>query len=285
MSLGALLSGTMADMTAVEIEAAAKRGAGILLPMGVMETHGPHLPTGTDAFIATQMCRLTQTYAAELEKELLIAPPYYWGITGVLAGFPGSFNIRAETAKQLLVDMIDSLLANKFSEILVVSHHGDFHHNMMIREVLEAQHARGATGVRWLYAAARWNLIARMGLTGEEPIWVAWDFKPELERFQVTGILGVHADEYETAAMVRYFPETVDFTALQDLPPTQLTKDDLQSWRKGSDAPRRLTPDGYFGAPNPIDPNLWRHFDETARIMAEAVVREGSQRRAAASSQ
>jgi creatinine amidohydrolase len=273
MSLSALLTGTMADMTAPDIEAAASRGAGVLLPIGVMETHGPHLPTGTDALIAAQMCRLTKTYAAELGKELIIAPPYYWGITGVLADFPGSFNVRPQTAKLLLVDMIESLLANKFSEILVVSHHGDFHHNMMVRGVLEEQHARGATGVRWLYAAARWKLIARLNMTGEEPIWVPWDFRPELERFQVTGILGVHADEYETAAMIRYFPETVNFSALERLQPTTLTMNDLQSWRKGGDAPRRLTPDGYFGAPNPIDPNLWRHFDETARIMAEAVVR------------
>jgi creatinine amidohydrolase len=273
MPISALFTETMADMTSVQIEAAAKRGEGILLPIGVMETHGPHLPTGTDAYIATQICRLTKRYAAELGKHLLIAPPYYWGITGVLGDFAGSFNIRPETAKLLLNDVIDSLLANGFSEVLLVSHHGDFHHNVMIREVLEQLHARGAVGVRWLYAAARWRLIKRLGLMGNEPYWVPWDFKPELERFQVTGSLGVHADEYETAAMVRYFPETVDFDALQDLPPTQLTLDDLQSWREGGNAPRRLTPAGYFGAPNPVDPNLWRHFDETARIMAAAVAR------------
>ena len=273
MTIGALFTETMADMTAVAIEAAVKRGAGVLLPIGVMETHGPHLPTGTDALIATQICRLTKSYAAELGRELLIAPPYYWGITGVLSGFVGSFNIRAETAKQLLDDVIDSLLANKFGDILLVSHHGDFDHNVMIREVLEQQHQQGKTGVRWLYAAARWRLIKRLGLTGQEPYWVPWDFKPELERFKVTGILGVHADEYETAAMVRYFPETVDFDALENVSPTQLTMKDLESWRAGGDAPRRLTPDGYFGAPNPVDPNLWRHFDETARIMASAVAR------------
>lgn len=270
-----LFSGTMAEMTAVEIEAAVRRGAGVLLPIGVMETHGPHLPTGTDAYIATQMCRLTRSYGAELGRELVIAPPYYWGITGVLGDYPGSFNVRPETAKQLLIDIIDSLQTNGFTEILLVSHHGDFDHNIMIREVLETLHARGSTCVRWLYAAARWKLIQRLGLSGREPYWVPWDFKPELERFQVTGVLGVHADEYETAAMVRYFPETVDFQALQDLPPTRLTLDDLRAWRQGGDAPRRLTPDGYFGAPNPIDPNLWRHFDETARIMAAAVAGSG----------
>lgn len=271
MAISALLTETMADMTAVEIEAAVMRGAGVLLPIGVMETHGPHLPTGTDAFIATQLCRLTRTYAANLGKELVIAPPYYWGITGVLANYAGSFNVRPETAKALLNDVINSLLANRFTEILLVSHHGDFHHNVMVREVLEAKHTQGKSGVRWLYAAARWRLIKRLGLTGTEPYWVPWDFKPELERFQVTGILGIHADEYETAAMVRYFPETVDFDALQNLEPTQLTLEDLEAWRQGGDAPRRLTPDGYFGAPNPVDPNLWRHFDETARIMAVAV--------------
>ena len=87
----------------------------------------------------------------------------------------------------------------------------------------------------------------------------------------MTGILGVHADEYETAAIMRYFPETVDYDALKDLAPTQLTTDDLAEWRKGGVAARRVTPDGYFGAPNPIDPELWRHFDETARIMAAAL--------------
>jgi creatinine amidohydrolase len=279
MSISALLNDTMADMTAFQIADAARRGAGVLLPIGVMEAHGPHLPTGTDAYIAMQLCRLTRTYAGEAGRELIIAPPYYWGINGVLGEFAGSFNIRPETAKLLLIDVIDSLRANALTDILLVSHHGDLAHNVMIRDVLEGMHARGHTGVRWLYAASRWKMIQRLGMTGEEPIWVRWDFKPELERFRVTGTLGVHADEYETAAMVRYFPDTVNYEALKDLPPTQLTMDDLQRWRMGGEAARRLTPDGYFGAPNPIDPELWRHFDETARIMAAALSNSGGKSR------
>jgi creatinine amidohydrolase len=271
MSVGPLLAGTMAEMTATQVAEAAKRKAAVLLPIGVIEAHGPHLPTGTDAFIAVQLCHLTRAYAAP--KELIVAPPYYWGINSVLGEFAGSFNIRPQTAKLLLTDVIDSLLGSGFSEILLVSHHGDFAHNVMIREVLEAMHAGGNAGVRWLYAASRWKMIERLGMRGDEPIWVRWDFKPELERFRVTGILGVHADEYETAAVVRYFPETVDYAALKDLPPTRLTMDDLKEWRKGGDAARRLTPHGYFGAPNPVDPELWRHFDEIARIMADALNR------------
>ncbi len=271
MTADLLFSATMADMTAPQIEAAAERRAGVLLPIGVIEAHGPHLPTGTDAYIATQLCRLTQAYAAQAGRELLIAPPYYWGINGVLGGFAGSFNIRPETARLLLADVIDSLIANRFSDVLLVSHHGDFAHNVMIRDVLQQMHAQAKAGVRWLYAPARWKMIERLGMTGNEPIWVPWNFNPALDRFRVTGVLGVHADEYETAAVVRYFPDRVDYDALRDLPPVDLTVDDLKAWREGGEAARRLTPQAYFGAPNPVDPELWRFFDETARIMATAL--------------
>jgi len=261
----------MAEMTATSIEAAAHRNAAALLPVGVIEAHGPHLPTGTDAFIALQLCRLTQLYAQRRGRETIIAPPYFWGINAVLRDYVGSFKIRPETAAALLTDIIESLIGDGFNDVLVVSHHGDFAHNKMIVDVLQDLHARGRTGARLLYTPRRWTMIGRLGQTGTEPHWVPWDYDPALDDFRLTGILGVHADEYETAAMVRYHPETVDYDALRNLEPTRLTMDDLAAWRAGGEAARRLTPKGYFGAPNPLDPDLWRHYDLTARIMAAAI--------------
>ena len=263
-----LFAGTMAAMTASQVAAAAGRGAGVLLPIGVIEAHGPHLPTGTDAYLATQLCHLTRRYAA---RELLVAPPHFWGVNGILGGFAGSFDIRPETARLLLTDIIGSLLDNGFQDILLVSHHGDMAHNQVVLAVVRALQDAGHAGVRWLYAPARWRMIERLGLTGAESVWVPWSPTPALDRFKLTGILGVHADEYETAGMVRYFPDLVDYDALRDLPPTRLDTDDLAAWRTGGEAAQRLTPDGYFGAPNPVDPDLWRYFDETARIMAAAL--------------
>jgi len=272
MTTDALLAGTMAEMTAPEIVAAARRGAGALLPIGVMEIHGPHLPIGTDAYIASALCRLTQRYAAEQGIELLIVPPFYWGVNHVMSAFPGTFRIRREIATGLLSDIIDTLLDNALGEVLLVSHHGDLEHNKVLLEVVEQQQRRGHSGVRWLYAPFRWRLYGRLGCSGKEPFWVPWEMPHELEDLKTTGILGVHADEIETAAMARYYPDLVAFDLLPGLKPTSLGERDLERWRKGGEDARAVTPDGYFGAPQPIDPDLWRHYDYTARAMAAAVV-------------
>ncbi|MBI3435128.1 MAG: creatininase family protein [Proteobacteria bacterium] len=269
-----LFAGTMAEMTAPRIVAAAERGAGVLLPIGVMENHGPHLPIGTDAYIAGALCDLTRRHAAAGGLEFLIAPPFYWGINQVLDALPFSFRVRPEIAGGLLRDVIDTLVDNNFNDVLLVSHHGDLAHNKMLLACVEAQQRRGREGVRWLYAPVRWRLFARLGHTGKEPVWVPWEAPADIETFKTTGILGVHADEYETAAMVRFQPDTVDFEMLRGLPPTNLTMQDLERWRKGGAQAKAVTPDGYFGAPNPIDPDLWRYFDITARTMADALIDE-----------
>ncbi len=274
-----LFAGTMAEMTAPKIVEAAKRGAGVLLSIGVMENHGPHLPIGTDAYIAGSLCKMTQVYAAAEGVELLIAPPFYWGINQVLDALPFSFRIRPEIAGGLLRDVIDTLVDNGFNDVLLVSHHGDLAHNKMLLAGVEEQQARGRKGVRWAYAPVRWRLMGRLGHTGQEPVWLPWEPPANIEAFRTTGILGVHADEYETAAIVRFQPELVDYEKLRDLPPTNLTMKDLERWRKGGEEAKAVTPDGYFGAPNPIDPDLWRHFDITARTMAKTIAAERAKAR------
>ena len=53
-----IFENTMAEMTWPEIEALAAEGALVLLPVGVIEEHGEHLPLGTDTYLAyaKEMC-------------------------------------------------------------------------------------------------------------------------------------------------------------------------------------------------------------------------------------
>lgn len=260
--------GTLAEMTFRQVEQAVQRRACVLLPVGVVEEHGPHLPLGTDVYGACTLCRLVQDRLAG-RLEALIAPPVYWGINAVTSAFVGSFRVRPETAAALLGDVIDSLVDDGFSRVLIVNHHGDRAHNEMLRDVVRDRHAGGRRQVRWIESA---SMITRLGASTAEPWFISYEDPPELAQLRFAPQLGVHAHDLETALVSRYLPELVDYDALDRLEPTDLTVDDLTEWRRGAAHARRVTPDGYFGAPAPLDPMLWRAYPMRAAAMATAVL-------------
>jgi len=61
-----------------EIKEAIKDGKVVLLVLGSMEQHGPHLPVGTDSFLGYEVCRR----AAEIvPDDVLLLPPLYFAVT------------------------------------------------------------------------------------------------------------------------------------------------------------------------------------------------------------
>ncbi|MFE2095016.1 creatininase family protein [Streptomyces sp. NPDC059460] len=52
-------------MTAAELRALAVQDAVVLLPVGATEQHGPHLSTGVDDFLASEVCRRAAVLASE----------------------------------------------------------------------------------------------------------------------------------------------------------------------------------------------------------------------------
>ena len=55
-----VFEGTVANMTWPAVEQAALRGAVMLVPIGVIEQHGPHLPLATDVYGAYMLCHFAQ---------------------------------------------------------------------------------------------------------------------------------------------------------------------------------------------------------------------------------
>ena len=100
---------TMADMQWPDIQRSANENAIVLLPMGVMEEHGPHLCIATDIYTAHIDCVHIKEVLEGQGYPAIIAPPFYWGVCQAAKGFIGSFNIRPETAQALLLDILTSL--------------------------------------------------------------------------------------------------------------------------------------------------------------------------------
>ena len=256
---------TMADMTYVQIEEAAKEKAVVLFPVGVIEEHGPHLPVAVDVYGAYLISKMVK---AGLEKKgirSLIAPPFYWGMNNGTAAFAGSFTVREETMVHLILDILASLRRWGFEKVFIINHHYDEPHNRALKAAI--QKARMDTGIR-AYWVLDDGLAKRFGFTGKESyLLITKAVSTPSSRF-----VEIHADSYETSFMMEYFGGLVDREVLKSLRSTDLTVQDLMNWRRGWDEARKITPQGFFGDPASASPELGkRSIEEYAKTAAEII--------------
>src|ERR1700692_2560367 len=95
----------------------------LVLPVGAVEQHGPHLPLTVDTEIPVRI-------AAMLAKKLnvIVAPAISYGArslpqSGGGHGFPGTINIRGSVLTDYLKDIIAGYVATGFRSIVVLNGH------------------------------------------------------------------------------------------------------------------------------------------------------------------
>jgi creatinine amidohydrolase len=89
-----------------------------ILPIGAVEAHGPHLPLGTDNYLAE---RLSERVAKQTGAFVLPTLPY--GQVWSLKNFPGSINVSNESLTSMLVDIGISLYDQEFKVFAIVNGH------------------------------------------------------------------------------------------------------------------------------------------------------------------
>ena len=109
-----IFDGTMVDLNYQQVEEAAKRGAILLWPLGVIEEHAPHLPLGTDIYNATAAMKEAARQLRAKGREVLVAPPMYWGINDATGSFGGSFSVKPATLKAIIEDTFASFKKDGF---------------------------------------------------------------------------------------------------------------------------------------------------------------------------
>ena len=90
----------------------------VVLPIGSIEQHGPHLPNGTDTMAAELVAR-------EVAERLgaVYAPFCPYGVTPIHAGHPGSVTLRRQTFEALLEDVCTELIAAGARTVILVNWH------------------------------------------------------------------------------------------------------------------------------------------------------------------
>ncbi len=101
----------------------AARGTIILLPVASTEQHGPHLPTGVDDMLVTEVCRRTARLLAP-DTPAVVAPTVWCGLADHHLAFGGIFSLTLPTYHALLRDLCRSILRAGFRTIVLVNGHG-----------------------------------------------------------------------------------------------------------------------------------------------------------------
>ncbi|MFB3883372.1 MAG: creatininase family protein [Armatimonadota bacterium] len=108
------------ELTTTEMEAARGRADGVaLIPVGSIETHGPHLPVGCDALVAERTAELV----AE-EEAVVVLPVLSYTWSPQARRHPGAITIEATHLVHLMEDLCDEIHRNGFTKIVLLHAHG-----------------------------------------------------------------------------------------------------------------------------------------------------------------
>jgi creatinine amidohydrolase len=112
------------ELTAEDFVKGVQRSGGTcMLPFGILEKHGPHLPLGTDLLDV----RYAALHAAEQEYAVVF-PEYYFGQIFEAKSQPGTIAYSSELQLELLQQTTDEMARNGCKKIIIVNGHGGNEH-------------------------------------------------------------------------------------------------------------------------------------------------------------
>ncbi|MDI6870847.1 MAG: creatininase family protein [Bacillota bacterium] len=189
-----------AELTYTELAALSRQRTVFLGCVSPLEVHGPHLPLGTDVFVAEELRR---RYAAALaakhpELELIAVPPLYAGSDPL--PFPGSIDVPPAVLEGHLLALARSLARQGFRYLLLADNHGGPRHQLAVESA----------------ARKAWR---RFGFYLIDPFGVVYRYmvQHDPEFLAITGLApgrcgddpDAHAGTNETSLMLAARPELV----------------------------------------------------------------------------
>lgn len=207
-----------------------------VLAVGSTESHGEHLPHGTDTLVASHLAEAV----AERVEGLLVLPALPYGMSAHYSMFPVAVTLSTETLMRVLREVYASLLGHGIKKLLIVNgHDGNI-------SAIEASTREFRTQ------------YPEMKIAVLESWWVtAGELVPE-GTFEVWDGLG-HGGEGETSIMLAVAPELVEMERAKGIVP-DLPAHVQVKWRFDE-----LTPYAVTGDPTKATPGK-------GRLMRDALV-------------
>jgi len=114
------LSVKLEELTSGDFSLALEKSGGVcVIPLGVFEKHGQHLPLGTDLMVVREL-----VLRAAKKEYAVVFPEYYFGQINEAKHLPGTIAYSPELLWMMLQETLDELSRNGFKKIILVNGHG-----------------------------------------------------------------------------------------------------------------------------------------------------------------
>ena len=182
----------MEDLTSPKFAKAVDQAGGVcVIPLGIIEKHGPALPLGTDLYEAREVA----FHAAEKEYAVVF-PPYFVGQIFEARHQPGAMAYSNELMWKMLEETCKELSRNGLKKIILLNGHGG--NTNFLQYFCQSQLAK------------QQDYIVVMFRPGDNPVNAA-----EIKSLKKAKLDG-HAGEEETSMMYYINPAFVDQEALKN---------------------------------------------------------------------
>ncbi len=186
------------EQSFTRLEAAFDAGPVVaVLPLGAVEAHGPHLPVGTDVWIAEAMARAGAEKLGKEGLSAVVLPSLAYAPAPFANAHPGTLSIRPETLTALVVDLASAVAARGIAVLALANAHFDPAQVAALRKAVEELRNFGRLRVAFPDLTRR-RLAERLG-----------------EEFRSGAC---HAGRYESSILLATRPDLVDDAARLRLP-------------------------------------------------------------------
>lgn len=95
------------------------RNLPVLVPIGLVEAHGPHLAVSVDVDSANFFARKTAENTGAI-----LAPCLPYGFADEMREYPGSLGVTADTFSAVIADLCKAFCAQGFKKVIFITGHG-----------------------------------------------------------------------------------------------------------------------------------------------------------------
>ncbi len=227
----------VAEMNTEQIRALDRQKTAVLLPGGILEEHGPYLPSFTDGYLNERLTQeLADAIVASPGWSALIFPLTPLGTAGAneIGGkysFPGTYAVRSTTLRAVFMDLATELGEQGFRWIFLIHAHLAPSHNRALDQA--SDYFRDTYGGHMVHLCGLMPSVEALALPAQ-----SLSEKERLENSIVP-----HADAAETSWTLFLRPDVVTPSYKGAAPYPAQNPEELSNATRGDTWP------GYLGSP------------------------------------